>query len=133
MKEKLCRCWARLRANEYLYLTLAFLIPIVIMYVIYIFMTVWPFGKYSCMVLDLNGQYVYYFEKLRDVLTKGGSLLYAWERSLGGEFMGIFALTQVPLAIIEGIVTVVVVMGLDHYAQPELRDLARRRCEEGAK
>lgn len=91
MKEKLCRCWARLRANEYLYLTLAFLIPIVIMYVIYIFMTVWPFGKYSCMVLDLNGQYVYYFEKLRDVLTQGGSLLYAWERSLGGEFMGIFA------------------------------------------
>ncbi len=49
------------------------------------------------------------------------------------EFMGIFALTQVPLAIIEGIVTVVVVMGLDHYAQPELRDLARRRCEEGAR
>ena len=49
------------------------------------------------------------------------------------EFMGIFALTQVPLAIIEGIVTVVVVMGLDHYAQPELRDLARRRCEEGTK
>ena len=49
------------------------------------------------------------------------------------EFMGIFALTQVPLAIIEGIVTVVVVMGLDHYAQPELRELARRRCEEGAR
>ena len=49
------------------------------------------------------------------------------------EFMGIFALTQVTLAIIEGIVTVVVVMGLDHYAQPELRDLARRRCEEGTK
>ena len=91
MKEKLRQGIARFRSNEYLYLILAFLIPVTVMYVIYVFMSVWPFGKYSCMALDLNGQYVYYFEKLRDVLTQGGSLLYSWERSLGGEFMGIFA------------------------------------------
>ncbi|MGN0728013.1 YfhO family protein [Treponema sp.] len=91
MKEIIRRCWARLRSNERLYLLLAFLIPIALMGVIYIFMTVWPFGKYSCMVLDLNGQYVYFFEKLREIVTGGGSLLYAWERSLGGEFMGIFS------------------------------------------
>lgn len=36
------------------------------------------------------------------------------------QFLGIFAVTQVPLAIIEGILTVVVVMGLESLAKPEL-------------
>lgn len=40
-----------------------------------------------------------------------------------GKFMGIFAITQLPLAIIEGILTVVVVMGLESYAAPELQEL----------
>lgn len=39
------------------------------------------------------------------------------------QFMGIFALTQVPIAITEGILTAVVVMGLETYAKPELREL----------
>ena len=56
MKEKLRQGIARFRSNEYLYLILAFLIPVTVMYVIYVFMSVWPFGKYSCMALDLNGQ-----------------------------------------------------------------------------
>ena len=38
-----------------------------------------------------------------------------------GKFMAIFAPTQVPLAIIEGIITVVIFMGLETYAKPELR------------
>lgn len=40
-----------------------------------------------------------------------------------GKFLMVFAVTQVPLAIIEGIVTVVVVMGLETYAKPELKEL----------
>lgn len=39
------------------------------------------------------------------------------------KFMGIFALTQVPLAIIEGLVTVMVIIGLENYAKPELTEL----------
>ena len=35
----------------------------------------------------------------------------------------VFAVTQIPLAVIEGIVTVVVIMGLETYARPELREL----------
>ena len=38
-------------------------------------------------------------------------------------FLGIFALTQIPLAIIEGILTVVIFYGLETYAEPELREL----------
>ena len=39
------------------------------------------------------------------------------------EFLGIFAVTQVPLAIIEGILTTIVIMGLETYAKGELTDL----------
>ena len=35
--------------------------------------------------------------------------------------MLVFAPTQVPLAIIEGILTMIIVIGLETYAKPELR------------
>lgn len=39
------------------------------------------------------------------------------------KFLGIFATTQIPLAIIEGILTVVIVIGLETYARDELNSL----------
>lgn len=39
------------------------------------------------------------------------------------EFLGIFAVTQVPLAIIEGLLAVIVIKGLESYAKPELTEL----------
>ena len=38
-----------------------------------------------------------------------------------GKFMLVFAPTQVPLARIEGLITMLLVMGLENYAKPELR------------
>ena len=43
---------------------------------------------------------------------------------LRAKFAAIFALTQVPLAVIEGLVTVVVVNVLTTHHRPELRGLA---------
>lgn len=40
-----------------------------------------------------------------------------------GKFMGIFAVTQIPLAIVEGLLTVVIVMALETYAKPELTEI----------
>lgn len=39
------------------------------------------------------------------------------------KFLGVFAPTQLPLAVIEGILTVIIVIGLEVYAQPELKAL----------
>ena len=39
------------------------------------------------------------------------------------EFLGIFALTQIPLAIVEGILSAIVVMMLESFAKPELREI----------
>ena len=41
------------------------------------------------LCLDLNGQYVYYFEALRDAFWGDGSIFYNWSRNLSGEFIGI--------------------------------------------
>ena len=38
-----------------------------------------------------------------------------------GRFLLVFAPTQLPLAVIEGLLTCMIVMGLETYAKPELR------------
>ncbi|MCM1227531.1 MAG: YfhO family protein [Clostridium sp.] len=69
---------------------IAFLIPVVIMYAAYAIFKIYPFGDESVLVLDLNGQYVYYFEALRDAFWGSGkSILYNWSRNLSGGFAGI--------------------------------------------
>jgi len=78
-------------SSKNFYLTSAFIIPIVIMYVIYIAMEIHPFGNGSVLVLDLNGQYVYFYEALRNAIYGDTNLLYSFSRALGGEFMGIYA------------------------------------------
>lgn len=77
--------------RERRYLGLCFLIPALIMWLIYICLQTFPFGEESVLVLDLNGQYVYFFEGLRDILTGKSSPIYSFSRALGGEFFGIFA------------------------------------------
>ena len=81
----------RVAKKRSLYLPWAFLIPFVLLFCIYLSRAIYPFGNGSVLILDLNGQYVYFFAELRNKLLHGGSLLYSWSRSLGGEFLGIFA------------------------------------------
>lgn len=69
---------------------LVFIIPVFIMFTVYSLFGVHPFGKESVLVLDLNGQYVYYFEALRDAIWGDNSLIYSWSRNLSGEMFGIF-------------------------------------------
>lgn len=73
------------------YLLLAFFIPALLMFAVYAVWGVHPFGESSVLVLDLNGQYVYFFQALRDFVYGEGSLLYSFSRALGGEYLGIYA------------------------------------------
>ncbi len=73
------------------YLFWAFFLPAMLMFVIYAALGTYPFGTSSVLVLDLNGQYVYFFEALRDLVYGEGDFLYSFGRALGGEFMGIYA------------------------------------------
>ena len=73
------------------YLFFCFLVPVVIMFFVYVAMRIHPFGDGSVLTLDLNAQYVYFHEALRNTLCGDGDMLYSFYRNMGGEFMGIYA------------------------------------------
>ncbi len=77
--------------KTYWYLLLCMLIPAVLTYLMYLARLVHPIGDGSVLVLDLNGQYVYFFEALRNFFKGDASLLYSFSRAMGGEFLGIYA------------------------------------------
>lgn len=63
-------------------------------------------------------------------------LALAYPSEVGGtaasvvKFLGVFAPTQLPLAVIEGILTVVIVIGLETYAVPELKNIGFLKGKE---
>lgn len=81
----------RIASSPSSYLFYAFIIPVVLTYLVYLSMGIYPFGNGSVLVLDLNGQYVYFFESLRNAIYGEGSFLYTFSRALGGEYMGMYA------------------------------------------
>ena len=89
------KAWGRLTYrpfwHEYGYLALCMLIPAVLIYLIYLARGHHPFGDGCVLVLDLNGQYVWFFEALRNFVRGDAELLYSFSRQLGGEFLGIYA------------------------------------------
>ncbi len=88
------RLFDRVRAfslNEKNTLKICFLLPFLLLFLSHAFFGVFPFGWMSVLTLDLNGQYVFFFNALRDVVYGEGSLLYSFVRGMGGEFMGIYA------------------------------------------
>ncbi|MBZ9606636.1 energy-coupling factor ABC transporter permease [Clostridium estertheticum] len=87
----------------------------------------------SCQKLKVN-KYVGIFlaASIGDLLTycvTSFELALAYPSANGGiaasvvKFLAVFAPTQLPLAIIEGILTVVIIMGLETYAKSELTEL----------
>lgn len=75
---------------------------------------------------------------LGDLLTycvTGMQLAVAYPSETGGimasavKFLGVFAPTQLPLAVIEGVLTVLVVIGMESFAQPELKEIAFLEAE----
>ena len=68
---------------------ISFGIPFLILLLAYFIFGVYPIDIESVLSLDLNGQYVYYYDYMYDVFAGEESLFYSWSRNLSGEFMGI--------------------------------------------
>ena len=90
------------------------------------------FGIYIlCKKLNVNKKFsIFLAAALGDFMTyciTSFQLALAYPSESGGvmaslvKFLGVFAPTQLPLAILEGILTVLIVMALEAYAKPELR------------
>lgn len=70
---------------------LSALLPAAILFLADALFGIYPFGDRAPLALDLNAQYVYYYEYMYDVLAGKESIFYSWSRSLSGEFLGLFA------------------------------------------
>lgn len=70
---------------------LVFFLSAGIMFGSYAFFNIYPIGDGSPLVLDLNGQYVYYYEHYREAFWGRESWIYSWSRNLSGELFGVFA------------------------------------------
>lgn len=86
-----------------------------------------------CKKLKINKKFsIFLASALGDIFTycvTSFQLALAYPSDNGGitasifKFLGIFAYTQFPLAIIEGMLTVVIIIGLETYAKTELKSL----------
>ncbi len=72
------------------FLKYCFIIPTFLMLIGYLCRGVFPIGDNSVLALDLNAQYIYYFEAFRQAVYEGKSILYSWSQSLSGEMIGIY-------------------------------------------
>ncbi|MCC2254472.1 energy-coupling factor ABC transporter permease [Ruminococcus sp. CLA-AA-H200] len=85
--------------------------------------------KVSVFLAALSGDFFTY-------CVTSVQLALAYPSEVGGtaasavKFLGVFAPTQIPLAVIEGILTVVIVIGLETYAVPELKNIGFLREKE---
>lgn len=79
------------RLPAWLLFVLAFLIPSGTLTVVYALFGIHPFGGQSLLIMDLSSQYVNFFAYLRQVVFEGQSLLYSWEKGIGGNMIGLVA------------------------------------------
>lgn len=70
---------------------LSFLIPIVAMLFILKGRGFYPFGDKSLFIMDMKDQYLEFFASLRNVASGDDSLFFSWSRSMGGNYLGLFA------------------------------------------
>ena len=74
-----------------LFLFLSFIIPFLIMWGMFIYYEVHPFGDKQILVTDLWHQYFPFFQEEHDKLQNMSSLLYSWNTGLGTNFLSVMS------------------------------------------
>ena len=62
--------YRKLIRKPWFWIAAAFLLPVAVMFIVFAALGTHPFGSYSSMYLDMNAQYVFYFEKFREIINK---------------------------------------------------------------
>lgn len=78
------------KKNRIIYLC-AFLLAEIIMVCILKKDGFYPFGTKSMLIMDMKNQYVEFLASLRNIIHGDSSLFFSWSRSMGGNYIGIFA------------------------------------------
>lgn len=78
------------RTDALLYL-FSFFIPAAIFLIIMYKLGFYPFGDKSLFIMDMKGQYLEFYASLRNVASSDDSVFFSWSRSMGGNYLGLFA------------------------------------------
>ncbi len=78
------------KRNPWPYLV-AFLIPVVLMLILYVANGIWPFGDRTFLRMDMYHQYVPFMKEFALKLQNGESLLYSWDIGGGVNFAAYYA------------------------------------------
>ena len=79
------------RIKENYIFILSFILSMVIMFVIFTSLGVGFIGEKTIISSDMYTQYVAYFGKFKDILSGDGSIFYSFNKSIGGNNIGLFA------------------------------------------
>ena len=77
----------REQSKTRLFLILSFLVPFIIMGVMFVKAGVYPFGERQVMYSDCKQQYLPFLKEFQRKLKSGDSLLYSWRNGLGTNFI----------------------------------------------
>lgn len=70
---------------------MAFLLPLVILLIIYIAQHVYPFGDRCILHIDMYHQYAPFYAELQEKLKTLGSPLFSWNIGIGSDFLATYA------------------------------------------
>ena len=90
-KKRLCRQEDEGLLHSADALIAAFVIPMVIMLLIFVQRGIFPFGEETFLRTDMYHQYAPFFSEFQYKLTHGGSLLYSWDVGMGVNFSALYA------------------------------------------
>ncbi len=92
MKEKFLYMIEKvLKRSNLIILLAAFLIPFVLLGVVYAVLGFYPFGNKSVLIMDMFDQYNDFFASLRYMFNGDNTPFFSWSRSMGGNYVGLFA------------------------------------------
>lgn len=70
---------------------ISFLLPVLILIVIYIFKGIYPFGDNCYLTSDMYHQYAPFYMEMYNKIMNMGSFYYSWNTGMGVNFIGLFA------------------------------------------
>lgn len=81
----------KINKTDILFYFLSFFIPVAIFLVIIYRLGFYPFGDKTLFIMDMKGQYMEFYASLRNIFSSDDSIFFSWSRSMGGNYLGLFA------------------------------------------
>ncbi len=80
---------------------MAFIIPIILMVVVFIYLGVYPFGEKSILIADMRYQFSDYYAYYKSIMSGENNIFYTFSKNLGGDMLGFFSYyLQNPLCLV---------------------------------